>query len=187
MIDFKIHQCDTAPHGSQSLLKEVDTELGMIPSLLGVLAESPQALEAYRSLTKLFNQSSLSIIERHVVWLTVSSFHKCHYCVPAHSMMAVLDGVDKEVVQQIRDGESLEDARLESLRIFTHKLVENKGHVDEGVTNDLLKHGFTHQNVLDVVLGVVHKVMSNFTNAIAKTPVDEPFVPYIDINKSTES
>lgn len=181
MIDLKVHTLESAPSSSQPILSDAHQELGMIPSLLGVLAESPQALEAYRSLTKLFNQSSLSIIERHVVWLTVSSFHKCHYCVPAHSMMAVLDGVDKEVVQKIRDGESLEDEKLEALRVFTHALVENKGHVDTRLSNALLQQGFTHQNVLDVVLGVIHKVMSNFTNAVAKTPVDEPFVPYIDM------
>jgi AhpD family alkylhydroperoxidase len=87
MIDFTLHTVDSAPKDSQPQLLDAQQELGMIPSLLGVLSESPQALEAYRALAKLFSQSSLSILERHVVWLTVSSFHQCHYCVPAHSMM----------------------------------------------------------------------------------------------------
>jgi len=181
MIDFTLHTVDSAPKDSQPQLLDAQQELGMIPSLLGVLSESPQALEAYRTLAQLFSQSSLSILERHVVWLTVSSFHQCHYCVPAHSMMAVLDGVDKKTVESIRDDQALTDTKLESLRVFTQSLLQNKGQVDAALTQGLIQQGFSRQNILDVVLGVVHKVMSNYTNALAKTPVDEPFVPYIDM------
>ena len=181
MIDFILHTVDSAPEDSKPQLLEAQQELGMIPSLLAVLSESPQALEAYRTLAQLFSQSSLSILERHVVWLTVSSFHQCHYCVPAHSMMAALDGVDKQTVAAIRDNQPLDDNKLETLRRFTQSLLQHKGQVDASITQGLIQAGFSRQNVLDIILGVVQKVMSNYTNALATTPVDEPFVPYIDM------
>jgi alkylhydroperoxidase family enzyme len=89
--------------------------------------------------------------------------------------------VDKKTVESIRDDQSLTDTKLESLRVFTQSLLQNKGQVDAALTQDLIQQGFSRQNILDVVLGVVQKVMSNYTNALAKTPVDEPFVPYIDM------
>ena len=180
MFDFNVHDVNSAPEQSQPGLQNAEQTLGMVPSLLGVLADSPQALEAYQALATLFAQSSLSITERHVVWLTVSSFHQCHYCVPAHSMMATLDGVDKQTVDNIRDNQPLKDAKLEALRLFILALLQNKGRADTQLCSNLLKAGFNQQNILDVVLGVVQKVMSNYTNALANTPVDEPFVPYID-------
>lgn len=186
MIDFTVHDIGSAPEQSKQALQGAEQELGMIPSLLGVLSESPQALEAYQTLAALFSQSSLTILERHVVWLTVSSFHQCHYCVPAHSMMAVLDGVDKTTVESIRDNIKLENNKLEQLRLFTLSLLQQKGRVDALLAQELMKVGFSRQNILDIVLGVVQKVMSNYTNALAATPVDEPFVPYIDMPNREE-
>jgi alkylhydroperoxidase family enzyme len=65
--------------------------------------------------------------------------------------------------------------------LFTLSLLQQKGRVDASLAQDLMNVGFSRQNILDIVLGVAQKVMSNFTNALAATPVDEPFVPYIDM------
>ena len=38
-----------------------------------------------------------------------------------------------------------------------------------------LDAGFTKRNILEVILGYSQKIMSNYTNHIADTPVDKPF------------
>lgn len=38
-----------------------------------------------------------------------------------------------------------------------------------------LDAGFTKRQMLEVILGVSQKVMSNYTNHLANTPVDAPF------------
>ena len=35
--------------------------------------------------------------------------------------------------------------------------------------------GYGQQQVLEVILGVAQKTMSNYVNHIAETPIDEPF------------
>ena len=175
MSDFQIYSIDTAPADSKPLLEAGKNAFGFVPNLYGVLAESPQLLEAYQTIAKLFSETSLSAEERHVVWLTINVEHRCHYCVPPHSAMAKNDGVDEAIVTALREERALPDARLEALRQFTLNLVRNRGWVSEEDVSTFLAAGFTKRNVQDVILGLAHKVISNYTNHLADTPIDAPF------------
>jgi len=175
MTEFTVHDIDSAPERSRPLLEDSQAGFGMIPNLHGVLAESPQALEAYKTLTRLFLESDLSTTEKHVVWLTVNVANRCGYCVPAHTALAKNDGVDDDVIQALRNGRSLDDARLDALRRFALSVLDNQGHVDSASLRDFYSAGFEKRHVLDVVLGVTHKILSNWTNHITETPVDRAF------------
>ncbi len=178
MLEFTLHSLESAPEESKTLLAKSVKAYGMLPSLHAVMAESPQVLEAYQILTNLFMQSSLTKEERHVVWLTVNVNNQCHYCVPAHSMMATLDGIDKEVINSIRKEIPINNARLEALRNYTRGLVLQRGKVSDLDIKNMLEQGFNQQNLLDINLGIAHKVLSNYTNYLAQTPIDEPFLPF---------
>ncbi|MEO1503891.1 MAG: carboxymuconolactone decarboxylase family protein [Pseudomonadota bacterium] len=115
----------------------------MLPNLHAVLAESPELYQAYGQLNDLFSASSLSTDERHVVWLTINVYHSCHYCVPAHTFLALKDGVSEDVVDALRAGQTLPDARLEALRQFTLSVTEKRGEVDAGEIDAFLAAGFT--------------------------------------------
>jgi len=181
MINFPVYTQESAPKGSQPLLDKTQQAYGLIPSLHGVMAQSPQLLEAYQALTNLFIQSSLSKEQRHVVWLTVAVSHQCHYCVPAHCQIATLDGIDPELISAIRSDQPIKDKKLEALREYTNSVVFNRGRVSVEESKTMINLGFSQQNLLDVNLGVAHKVLSNYTNALANTPIDEPFLPFTDI------
>jgi AhpD family alkylhydroperoxidase len=178
MTNFTIHTAESAPEGSKPLLETSQKSFGMIPNLHGVFAESPQVLEAYQTLTRLFAESSLDTEARHVVWLTINVLNRCRYCVPAHTLLARNDKVRDEVIDAVREERPIPDARLEALRQFTISVVENRGFVDNREVEAFLAAGFTKQNVLDVLLGVSHKVLSNYANHLAETPVDAPFAQF---------
>lgn len=175
MTEFRLHDVDSAPEGSKSLLRGSEKSFGMIPNLHAVMAEAPALLEGYQKLHELFTQTSLSAAEQNVVWLAVSVEHGCHYCVPAHTGIARSMKVDDEVIDALRNEAPLPDARLEALRGFTVDVVRNRGEVDQQSVQRFLDAGFEQRHLLEVVLGVAQKTMSNYLNAIAETPVDEPF------------
>ena len=175
MAAFDIHTIETAPDQSKSLLENSQKGYGMIPNLHGVLAESPKTLEAYKVLGDLFSQTSLSKVEQNVVWLAINVEHHCHYCVPAHTMIAKSQGVDDATIEALRTGGAIADPKLEALRSFALKVVRQRGAVDEADVAAFLSSGFTKENILDVVLGVSHKVLSNYVNHLADTPVDPAF------------
>lgn len=175
---FDIHTIDTAPEGSRPLLQKSQQNIGMIPNLHGVMAESPQMLEAYQTMGGLAGKSSLTTEQRHVVLLAINVANRCHYCVPAHTMLAKNDGVEDAVIDAVREGRAIDDEPLEAVRLFTIKVVENRGFVDEADVEAFMNAGYSKANLLDVILIVSYKVLSNYVNHFAETPIDEPFAKF---------
>ncbi|GAA4722473.1 carboxymuconolactone decarboxylase family protein [Isoptericola chiayiensis] len=175
MVDFTLHDESTAPAESQGLLATSKQNFGRIPGLHAVMAEAPGLLEGYQKLHGLFQSStSFDADEITVVWQSINVEHSCHYCVPAHTAIAKGMGVDDEVIDALRDGTPLHDPHLEALRTFTLAMVRQRGEVDDATVQTFLDAGFTQRQVLEIVLGIAQKVMSNYTNHLAQTPVDEP-------------
>ena len=175
---FKFHDQSSAPEESKQLLEKVKASSGMIPGLYAVLAESPEALKAYVELGKIFSQSSLSDEEKTVVWQTINVEHECKFCVPAHTLVAKLMKVDETITNALRDKTPLPNEKLEMLREFTLILVRNRGKATEEEVSVFLEAGFTRKNILEVIVGISQKVLSNYTNYIADTPLNKEFQPF---------
>lgn len=178
MSQFTIHTKETASEAAQRVLGKAEKKYGRIPNLIGALAEAPIAAEAYLTLSDLVNKSSFTPTERHVVWFTINAYHDCRYCMAAHMAIAKSEKVDAQVIETARNVESYDDPRLESLRQFTLSLVENRGWVNEAEVDAFLAAGFTRQQILEIVTVVAHKVMSNYSNHLIETPIDEPFAKF---------
>ena len=70
------------------------------------------------------------------------------------------------------------DARLQALKVFTTKMVFERGWVQPADLEAFFAAGFTHQSALDVITAISQKVLSNYTNHLVKTPVDAPFAQF---------
>lgn len=175
MTKLKIHNIETAPEGSKALLEQSLKANGMIPGLHGVLAGAPELLEAYQTLHKLFTQTSFDKEELTVVWQTINVEHECHYCVPAHTAIANMMKVDSSITEALRNKTALPSEKLQTLHDFTLKIVRNRGHVSQEDLNAFYEAGYEERQVLEIILGLSQKVISNYTNHIANTPVDAPF------------
>ena len=172
---FKFHDQTSAPAESKQLLEKVKASSGMIPGLYAVLAESPEALKAYVELGKIFSQSSLSDEEKTVVWQTINVEHECKFCVPAHTLVAKLMKVDETITNALRDKTPLPNEKLEKLREFTLILVRNRGKATEEEVSAFIEAGYTRKNILEVIIGISQKVLSNYTNYLANTPLNKEF------------
>tara|TARA_R110002073_G_scaffold303128_1_gene471076 strand:+ start:20753 stop:21313 length:561 start_codon:yes stop_codon:yes gene_type:complete len=178
MSNFTIHTEETAPEGSKALLAASRKQNGMLPNLHAVMAEAPGLLEAYQTIGKLFTQSSFTKDELTVVWQSTNVEHSCHYCVPAHTAIAKSMKVGDEISDALRNETPLPSPRLEALRTFTLAVVRDRGQVAEAELQAFFEAGYTKQQVFEVILGLSQKVMSNYTNHFAQTPVDAPFQPF---------
>lgn len=176
MSHFKIHSIQTAPAIAQPLLEGSLKKYGFIPNLHGGLAEAPAALKAYIELTALFDQTSLSPTERQVVLLIASAENHCTYCVAAHSMIAKhMVKADPAIVDAIRNLQPMPDSKLDALASFTRIVVKNRGFVGGKALDDFIAAGYSRVQVLEVVLGVTFKTLSNYSNHIIETPLDAAF------------
>ena len=170
-----VHTTETAPAPATEMLGEIERAYGFIPNLYGVFAESPAALRAYMILGKIFDESSFSVTERQLIILAASRFNECRYCIAAHTVVAGMQKVPTDVVEAIREDRPISDSRLQALRAFTTAVVEKRGWVSDEDVSTFVAAGYSKAQILEVILGVSFKTLSNYTNHIANTPLDDEF------------
>ncbi|MCM4167186.1 hypothetical protein KCTC52924_02766 [Arenibacter antarcticus] len=175
MTTLKVHNMETAPEDSKALLENSQKAYGAIPGLHGVLAGAPGILEAYQTIHGLFVNSSFNNEELTVVWQTINVENACHYCVPAHTGIAKMMKVDDTITEALRNETPLENSKLEALRTLTLTIVRNRGHVTQEDLETFYAVGYDERQVLEIILGLSQKIMSNYVNHIANTPVDAAF------------
>ena len=175
MSTLKIHSIETAPEGSKASLEGSVKSFGMLPNLHGVLASSPNTLEAYKTLHGLFQNSSFDNEELTVVWQSINVEHECHYCVPAHTAIAHMMEVDAALTEALRNSTALPNEKLQILQNTTLSIVRNRGRISDSELEAFYAAGYEESHVLEIILGIAQKTISNYTNHIANTPVDEPF------------
>lgn len=177
MTDFRIHASDSAPEASRIALAGARSKYGFVPNLIGMLAESPAAVAGYLGIGEQFDESSFTPVERQVVLLAVSFENACDYCMAAHTVIAGMSRVPAATIEALRSGDPLPEARLDALACFTRTVVRERGRVCEPELAAFLAAGFTRAQVLEVVLGVAMKTLSNYANHLARTPLDPAFAP----------
>lgn len=175
MTDFTLHTEQTAPEASKPLVAAAKGAFGFFPNLLAGMAEAPALLEGYMTLSGIFNKTDLSETERQIILMTNNRLNGCTYCMAAHTTISQGAKVPADVIEALRTGSAIADPKLEALRQFTIAVNEHRGWVDQDALDALFAAGYTRQTVLEVILGTSLKVMSNYTNHIAKTPVDAAF------------
>lgn len=178
MTELTIHSADTAPEAAKPLIEKSMKNYGMLPNLHGVMAEAPALLQGYQALSEIYAQTSMSVLERQIVLMAINRVNACHYCMAAHSMLATMEKMPDDILTALRDGTPLADGKLQALRHFAEVMTETRGWPDETDLQALFDAGYSKQTVLEVVLAIGYKVMSNYVNHIAATPLDEPFVKF---------
>jgi hypothetical protein len=147
---------DTAEGESKERLTFLRETRGRIPNMYANMAHSPGLLSTF---------------------LTVSRFFECTYCMAAHSFIA--DHVSKtplEVTDAIRSDALIADERFAALEAMTRELLTTQGRPSSAVVGRFTAAGYTDRQVLDVILAVALKTLSNWTNHVFDTELDSKFV-----------
>lgn len=174
-LHFELLTPENAPEASRPVLAQVKAAWGFAPNLIRLFANSPATLQGIWGILGAFDQSSFSPAERQAVLLAASIENDCHYCTAAHTTMGARAGLSKDQLDAIRDDATVADAKLEALRRFTKILVNKRGYATEAEVNAFLGAGYTPEQVLEVVLGIAAKTLTNYTNHLVGTPLDDAF------------
>ncbi|MEM7197304.1 MAG: carboxymuconolactone decarboxylase family protein [Pseudomonadota bacterium] len=134
-------------------------------------------MEGYTTLAKIFAKASLSEAERQIVLMTNNLLNGCTYCMSAHTALSKMGGVPEDVVESLRSNTPIANAKLEALRQFTIVIVKRRGWPAQEDLKAFISAGYSQQHVLEVVMGTALKVMSNYTNHMAETDLDDAFKP----------
>jgi AhpD family alkylhydroperoxidase len=175
---FTVHTLDSAPPAARRMMQSTVDHLGYLPEAVGLMAESPQMFEGFLKTNTLFEAATLDPLAREVLVLTVATRNGCHICVAMHTARLVALGASEETIQALRERRPLDDPRLDAVRIFTLEVIDRTGDVEDKALQAFLSHGYTHQNALEVVLGIGAYTISTLANRLTRAPLDESLAAY---------
>jgi AhpD family alkylhydroperoxidase len=175
---FVDHTVESAPPASRRSMRATMANFGYLPAPVARLASSPQTLEGFLKASGLFEATTLDPMAREVLILTIATRNGCHVCVAIHTARLEQLGASADVVTALRNQCSLADERLERIRLFTLEVLASAGAVSAAAMAAFLAQGYTHQNALEVVLGIGAYTMSTLANRMTGAPLDEPLQRY---------
>lgn len=175
MATFPIHDATTAPEGSRELLNGLKQKMGFVPNLLAAVAEAPNALGAYLTLQQLMEKGTFNAAERQTIYLATSMVNGCKYCVASHTTQSIGQKVPQDVLAALRSGQRIPDPKLQALREFAEAMMKYKGAVPPEQVDRFLAAGYQKGQMLEVLLGVVTKILANYSHALTGAPIDQAF------------
>ncbi len=175
MKTFTIPTAATVSPANQAIFEKLQQGLGMVPNLYATLAHSEYALGNYLTLQN--GKSSLSAKEREVINLVVSQVNGCAYCLAAHTALGAMVGFTAEQIIAIRKGGAPFDTKLDALARLVKDATENRGHAAQEMLDAFFAAGYTAGQLVDTVMVIGDKIITNYLHALTQVPVDFPAAP----------
>ena len=165
---------DVAPAASRPLLEAVKRQLGSVPNLFRLVANSPAALEGYLGMQGALAKGTLPAATRERIALAVAEVNGCGYCLAAHTYLgrnvARLD--DAEIAAN-RAGAST-DPKADAAVNFAAKVVRERGHVGREDLAAVRAAGYDDAQIIEIVQHVALNTWTNYVNEVAQTDIDFP-------------
>jgi AhpD family alkylhydroperoxidase len=163
---------------NQAIFDNLKKALGMVPNLYATFALSQTALATYLALQNA--KCSVSGKAREVVNLVVSQVNDCEYCLAAHTMLGKMNGFTDEQIIEIRRGHASFDAKFDALARLTKGIAQSRGHVEPALLDAFFAAGWTKENLVDAIVVIGDKTVSNYLHSTTQVPVDFPAAPTLD-------
>lgn len=169
---FKVPSREEVSENNQAIFDNLQKGLGFVPNLYAYYAKNETALGDYLTLQN--RKSTLKAKEREVINLVTSQINGCLYCLSAHTALGKMNGFTDEQIIEIRKGGVSFDAKLDALAKFTLDVVENKGKVSENSKDIFFSAGYSEANMIDVIIVVGDKIISNYIHNLTGIEIDFP-------------
>lgn len=166
-----------APLASRTLLEQAKRYFGFVPNLLATMAHSPSALRVYLSADLGFQNGTLTPGEQQIVLLAASKENDCNYCSASHSALArFFANVPGDAIIAIESNRPLSDPKLNALVNVTRQLVSQRGYAPRKTIDAFIAAGYSKDQLLEVLVGVGLKTISNYFDHVSAIEVDSEFL-----------
>lgn len=182
MTTFTVPTREEVSENNQAIFDNLKKNLGFVPNLYAYYAKNETALGDYLALQN--RKSTLHSKEREIVNLVTSQINGCRYCQSAHTALGKMVGFSEEQVLEIRGGSASFDAKLDALAKFTASVVENRGRASEESKQNFFDAGYTEANMIDVVVVVGDKMISNFIHNLTGFEIDFPLAQELELQEA---
>ncbi|RYE29991.1 MAG: carboxymuconolactone decarboxylase family protein [Hyphomicrobiales bacterium] len=169
-------ETEQTPEKSQPLLAAVQKQLGTVPNLFRIVANSPAALDAYLGFSGALGKGALAAPTRERIALAIAEVNGCGYCLSAHTYLARnLAKLDDAEITANRNGAS-NDVRADAAVRFAVKLVRGRGQASDADIAALRQAGHSDAEIVEIIAHVALNTFTNYVNEALKTEIDFPVV-----------
>nr|WP_299071945.1 carboxymuconolactone decarboxylase family protein [uncultured Allomuricauda sp.] len=172
MSIFNVPKREEVSTANQAIFDNLEKAVGFVPNLFATYAHSENALGNYLNLSNA--KTSLKTKEKEVVNLAVSEVNNCIYCLSAHTAIGKMNGFTEDQILELRAGGASFDDKLDALARLAKNITENRGATDAAILDNFFAAGWTKENLIDVIVLVGDKTISNYINNTTEIPVDFP-------------
>lgn len=166
----------SAPEASKPVLENIQKSFGFLPNLMAIFANNPTVLQGYLALDAAYEKGSFTPGERQLILLAASVENDCNYCAAAHSTVAKgALHTPAEVVNAIRNNTPVPDKKLNALVTLVKELVRERGYAKDETIQNFMAAGYSKEQVMELLLGIALKTISNYLDHISPAPVDQAF------------
>lgn len=178
MSNFKVPTREEVSANNQAIFDQLQKSLGFVPNLYAYYAKSETALPDYLALQN--RKSTLRAKEREIINLVVSQINNCRYCLSAHTVLGKMQGFSEAQILEIRGGSASFDAKFDALVKFTSATVLSRGKADEDSKKAFFAAGYTEANLVDAVIIIGDKTISNYIHNLTDFAIDFPLAPELE-------
>lgn len=166
---------DHVPAASRPILDAVEKQLGVVPNMFRLIAQSPAALTGFAANNGALT-GALDMKTRERIALAVAEVNGCDYCLSAHSYLALnLAKLGPDEVARNRRGGSA-DAKADAAVRFAATVVRERGHIADADVAAVRAAGFGDAQIIEIVAVTAENVFTNLLNTVAATDIDFPVV-----------
>lgn len=164
MVNFTFHTPESTSGSTRELLDSIQKGYGFLPNLFGYMAEAPTTIEAYLALNELVSKTSLTPAQQQVALLAVSVENDCDFCTIAHRAIGKMKNANGQTLTALGSHSAINDPKDHALAAFAQLITKNRGRPSEAEIQSFMNAGFTKQQILEVILIVAIKTLSNYIN-----------------------
>ena len=175
MTSFPVHTLDSAPEGSRTALRQLQSSFGMIPNIAGAMATSPVLINSLVGLFANVHGGFFTEAQAQTVLLTDAVTNSSTWAVAFHTALALKQGIDPADVQAIRERRLPKDGKLAALSALAKTMIEKRGRLDDQDIDRFIAAGFDKETALAVIAIVAASTITNYTGSITKPPLEPPF------------
>jgi uncharacterized peroxidase-related enzyme len=170
-----INQENANPNALE-IVTAVKKALGIVPNMVATMAQSPAVASAWVGFNHALAQGSLSAQSRERIALVVAEENSCSYCLAAHTFLGGKAGLSEQEILDNRRGAS-DEPKVAAALAFARKLVRNRGQVTDSDVAALREHGFTDEEIAEIIANVALNIFTNYFNVAADVEIDFPLAP----------
>lgn len=177
MKEFKVPSRNEVSKENQEIFDALAAKLGFVPNIYATYAYSNTALSRYLNFAN--GKTSLNNKEKEVINLVVSQVNNCTYCQAAHTAISKMNGFTDAQIIELRKGTASFDNKLDALAKLAAAIIVNRGSVQDETLNNFYAAGYNNENLIDVIVAVGEKTITNFLHKVTNIPIDFPLAPTI--------